>query len=739
MRPARPPLALHTARTAALTAALGLLGATLPLPTAAEEGWWPFDALPLTALRERLGSGSVVDTTWLQQLQQATVQIGNSHGQGHGGSSGAFVSRQGLLLTSHAAVLDCLGRLSDAQRDLVGAGFSARPAMAEPICPGLSARTLVSSDDVSAVVDAALAGEPEPLRRHARRQATLAEIERACQQASGLHCEGVALQRGARHQLFRYQVWTDVRLVFAPEGQAARFGGEADQFAYPRHALDFALLRVYDQGRPLQPNQVLTLAAQPVAEGDVLLLAGHPQHSDRQDTLAQWQALRDTLLPLQQVSLRARRAELLAHAASGSEAARATLPRLVALETRLEALEGAAAALRDDALLTRKADQEAAARRAWTPGPAALAEDPWAEIETATRSEAAWARERWAVNYPEQTLFETAGRLVELAHERIRPAEARLSAYRDSRLIALERSLRSELPLDAALEERVLAGWLSEARDLLGAAHPYVQAALGLAGDGATPEQAAQRLVGGSRLGELKERIALLDGGVAAVEASSDPLIVLARAVYPLRRELLLRHAEHVEVPIALARARIARAQRPEAAVRQGPIDAGAPSAPPDASGTLRLSFGQALGYSVQGSAWPWKTTFGGLLARADGFDQHPPFDLSPRIAQARAKLDARQPLNFVTTIDALAGQSGAPLLNARGEWVGLAIDVNQEALGARFAYRGEHARLVALQAGAILHALERVYAAPALIKELREGDRPPPQAEPPSPTVRRR
>lgn len=719
MHPARPSAAQRTA----LIATLGLLVAALPLPAAAEEGWWPLDALPLAALRERLGTGTVVDAAWLQQLQQATVQIVGSHGGNASGGSGAFVSRQGLLLTSHAAVLDCLGRLSDAQHDLVGAGFSARPAAAEPICPGLSARTLVSSDDVSTVIDAALAGEPEPLRRHARRQATLAEIERACQQASGLHCEVVALQRGARHQLFRYQVWTDVRLVFAPEVQAARFGGEADQFAYPRHALDFALLRVYDQGRPLQPRQLLPLAAQPVAEGDVLLLAGHPQLSDRQATLAQWQTLRDTLLPLQLGSLRARRAELLAHSASSSEAARASLPRLVAVETRLETLEGAAAALRDDALLTRKADEEAAQRRAWALAAGRPAEDPWAEIETASRSEAAWARERWAANYPEQTLFDIAGRLVELAHERIRPAEERLSAYRDSRLIGLERSLRDEWPLDAALEVRVLAGWLREARDLLGAAHPYVQAALGPAGDGASPEQAAQRLVGGSRLGELKERIALLDGGVAAVEASSDPLIALARVVYPLRREQLLRHAERVEVPIALAMARIDRLSRE--------------TRPPDASGTLRLSFGQALGYSVQGSTWPWKTTFGGLFARADGFDLHPPFDLSARIAQARTKLDPRQPLDFVTTIDALAGQGGAPLLNARGEWVGLAIDANQEALGARFAYRGESARLVALQAGAILQALERVYAAPTLIRELREGERPPP--EPPAPVGRRR
>jgi hypothetical protein len=709
------------AQPCALVLALTLVTLALPGRVQADEGWWPFDALPLAALRERIGSGAAPDAAGLQQLQQATVQIG--------AGSGAFVSRQGLVLTSQSVLLDCLARLSDAQHDLVATGFQTRPNAAEPICPGLQARSLVSSDDVSTVVEAALTGEPDPLRRHARRQATLAEIERACQQASGLHCEVVAQQRGARHHLYRYQVWTDLRLVFAPEVQAARYGGEADQLAYPRHALDFALLRVYDQGRPLVPRQILPLATQPLAEGDALLLAAYPQASDRQATLAQWQVLRDTLLPLQRGSLRARRAAVLAHAASGSEAARSSLPQLLALETRLETLDGEASALRDDALVGRKADEEAAQRRNWTPPPGPPLQDPWSEIETASREEAAWARERWAVSYPEQTLFETAGRLVELAQERQRPTDARLAPYRDSRLIGLERGLRSEQPIDPGLEVRLLASWLQEARELLGAAHPYVQAALTHDGSDATPEQAAQRLVGGSRLGELKERIALLDGGVAAVEASTDPLIALARAVYPLRRERMLRHAERVEVPVALAMAAIVGPPSPSGQPNSAPA--------PDANGTLRLSFGRALGYTSQGSTWPWKTTFGGLLARADGFDQHAPFDLSARLAQARAKLDPRQPLNVALSIDALAGQSGAAVVNPRGEWVGVAIDPNHEALSGRFAYLGERARLVALHAGAILHALERVYGAPHLVRELREGDRPAP--EPPAPAGRRR
>jgi hypothetical protein len=674
---------------AALAAAAGFLWSTAAL---AGEGMWPFDAPPLAQVRERLGVTLTPD--WLQRLQHSTVHLG---------ASASFVSQRGLLLTNHHVVMGCLNELSTAQRDLVGPGYLARNERAELRCPGATARVLVSSDDVSAVVAAALTGESGEAQVNARRKATLAEIERSCRQASRLHCEVVPLYQGALHHLYRYQEWTDVRLVFAPEYQAGAYGGDPDNFVYPRFALDFALLRVYEQGRPVQPRHALKLATQPVAEGDPVFLAGHPGRTDRLHTLAQLRTLRDTLLPLRLASAGAQRADLLRYSARSAEAARQALDRLSGTENWLKAMEGETAALQDAKLFARRTEEETALRAAHAER--GLAGDPWADVEAATAAEADRAKELWAVGYGYHTQFELAGKLVELVHERGLPDAERLEGYRDSALAALERRLLAERPVYPAFEAMVLAGLLQEARQLLGDAHPYVQAAL----EGDSPEVAAQRLIGGSRVAEVAQRQALLDGGLAAVQASTDALIVLARTVYTLRRELARWREEQVDTPIRNGLDRIGQAR----------FQIHGRSLAPDATGTLRLSFGKALGYTSQGIAMPWKTTFGGLLARADSFDHHAPFDLSARTRQARDRLDPRQALNFVTTLDGTGGNSGSPVVNTRGEWVGVYFDTNLEGLGGRFAYSDERARGVVLHAGAILHALERIYRASGLVREL--------------------
>lgn len=687
-RPPRASLAT-VAALASAAAALLLSGAA----AVAGEGMWPFDAPPLAQVQERLGV--TLAPEWLEQLQQAAVHLG---------ASAAFVSRQGLLLTNHHVAMDCLQQLSTPQRDLVGPGYLARNERGELRCPGATARVLVSSDDVSAVVAAALAGESGEAQINTRRKATLAEIERSCRQASALHCEVVSLYQGALYHLYRYREWTDLRLVFAPEYQAGAYGGDPDNFVYPRFALDFALLRVYDeQGKPVQPRHALRLARQPVAEGDPVFLAGHPGRSDRLHTLAQLRTLRDTLMPLRLASARTQRADLLRYSARSPEAARQALDRLADTENWLKAMEGEAAALQDAALFARKSEAETALRAAYLQR--GLSGDPWAEVEAASAGQAGRAKELWAVGYGHRTLFDVAGKLVELAHERGLPDADRLEEYRDSRLATLERQLAAPRPGYPAFEAMVLASLLQEARTLLGGQHPYVQAALG----DAPPEAAAQRLIDGSRLADPAERQALLSGGVAAVQASTDPLIVLARKVYPLRRELARWREEQVDTRIRSALDRIGQAR----------FLIHGRSVAPDATGTLRLSYGRALGYSSHGIATPWKTTFGGLLARADSFDHHAPFDLSARTRQARDRLDPRQPLNFVATVDGIGGNSGSPVVNARGEWVGVFFDNNLEGLGGRFAYTDQSARGVIVHAGAIVHALEKIYDAPALAREL--------------------
>ena len=675
---------------------LGALCAALMLaaPTAnADEGMWTFDHAPLAAIRDR--HGVTLSPEWLAQLQQAAVNYG---------ASASFVSARGLLLTNHHVALRCIQQVSSAGRDLAAHGFLAERGEDELRCPGGMARGLVSSDDVSTAVSAAAAQGRDDEDRNARRKAEIARQEAECRHASGLQCEVVALYSGALHQLYRYREWDDVRLVFAPEYQAAFYGGDADNFVYPRFALDVALFRVYDQGRPVQPAAHLRLATEPLVEGDVVFAAGHPGQTQRLLTVAQLTALRDVQLPLMLASARAQQALLHAYSARSPEAARQALGSLFGTENWLKATAGEFEALRDPALMAAKAADEARLRAGHAR--LALPGDPWRQIEEATQRQTARAREHWAVGYGYQTLFQMAGQLVELANERRLPEAQRLAEYRDAKLPALERRLAAQVPIYPDLEVARLAGMLRESLGLLGAEHRYVRAALA----GETPETAAERLVRGSRLGDAALRSQLLRGGVAAIEAFDDPLLLLARQVYPLRRELARYTEEQVDTPI----------QRAAESLGQARFAIDGFAVAPDATGTLRLSFGRVAGYRSNGVVMPWKSTWGGWLARADSFDAKPPFDLPPRIAQSRASIDSRTPLDFVLTADITGGSSGSPVVNRRGEWVGLIFDTNLEALGGSYAYSDQRARAIAVHAQGIVEALQKVYGAAALADELR-------------------
>jgi hypothetical protein len=327
-------------------------------------------------------------------------------------------------------------------------------------------------------------------------------------------------------------------------------------------------------------------------------------------------------------------------------------------------------------------------------------------VEAAVGRYASRAKELWAVGYGRHTLFEQAGLLVELSQERLLPEAQRLAAYRDAEIPDIERRLKAEVPIYKDLEIARLAGQFEEAQQLLGAGHPFVQAVLG----GVSPQAAAEALVRGSRLDQAGERRALLAGGVAAIEACTDPLVRLARAVAPIRRELEKFEEEQVDTPIEQAALRLGQAR----------FALHGKAVPPDATATLRLAYGRVAGYESYGVSTPWKTTFGGLYARADGFDNKPPFDLAPQVQRARGRIDNRMPLNFVTTADITGGNSGSPVVNRRGEWVGLIFDGNLESLGGRYVYTDTQSRSVAVDARAILHALEHIYGAGKLARELR-------------------
>lgn len=698
-------------RAAAAAAARRLLAAALACGAAAgagaDEGMWTFDNPPTELVRQRYG----VELTpqLLGHLRLAAVQFG---------ASGSFVSPNGLLLTNHHVASSCIDKLSGPGRNLMADGYVARNAAAELRCPGGTARVLMAIDDVTATVQQAATGATDEEINTARK-AIIADLEARCRTASGLQCKMVSLYSGSVHHLYRFKEWDDVRLVFAPETQAASFGGDPDNFVYPRFAFDFALLRVYEDGRPVQPQQHLRLAGKPAAEGDLVLVAGHPGQTFRLRTLAQLKALRDVSLPQQQATALAQQALLKAYAARSPEAARQVQDTLFGTENWLKSTRGALAALNTPAVMERKAADEAAFRAAYArqqlPG------DPWAQIEAAVARSVARANEIWAVGYGYRGLFEHAGRLVELAHERRLPEAQRLGEYRDSELPAIERRIKAQVPVYKDLEAVRLAGQLQEARQLLGDAHPYVQAVLG-GGNGEqllAPQAAAERLVRGTRLDDHHVRTALLAGGVPALEASTDPLVRLALAVYPLRRELARYEEEQVDTPVRQAAVSLGRAR----------FAIHGKSLPPDANGTLRLSYGRIAGYESHGITVPWKTTMGGLLDRADSFDGKPPFDLPPQVARARARIDPRVPLNFVTTADISGGNSGSPVMNAQGEWLGVVFDGNLPSLGWRFVYTDTEARSVVVDARAIVHALERIYGAGGLAQELRgSAGRPAPR-----------
>ncbi|NHQ84534.1 S46 family peptidase [Iodobacter sp. HSC-16F04] len=665
----------------------------LAMSAFADEGMWTFDNPPSALVQQRYGSS--LSPALLEHLQQSAVNFG---------ASASFVSKDGLMLTNHHVAMNCIDKLSTTERDLQKNGYVAKKSSDELKCPGGMARVLISSDDVSEAVSRAVAAGKDDVERTALRKAVIGDLESKCKQSTALQCEVVSLYQGSLYHLYRFKEWNDVRLAFAPEYQAAFFGGDADNFVYPRFALDFALFRVYENDKPLNPKHYLKMADKPVGEGDAVFVVGHPGNTDRLQTLAQLKALRDINMPIQLASAKMQQQLLHAFSKRSPEAARQALDVLFGTENWQKALLGEYAALKSPQLMARKEADEAIFRKAYQEK--GLTGDPWAEIDAATAKGVAKAREFWAVGYGQYTLFDKAGKLVELAFERQLPDSVRLSAYRDARITAVERQLRADVPVYKELETIRLAAGINEALDLLGENHPFIQATLGEK----SPIVWAEAVVKKSRINEVKERVRLLEGGVKAIEASEDPLIKIALAVYPLRRELLKFKEEQVETPIKQAAEKLGQAR----------FALYGKTLPPDATGTLRLSYGKAAAYTSNGIATPWKTTIGGLLARADGFASKAPFDLAGTIAQKRSQLDPRVPLNFASTADIIGGNSGSPVVNSRGEWVGLIFDGNLESLGGRFVYTDETARALSVDAQAILYALDKVYAAPHLAKELR-------------------
>ena len=689
-----------------LLLAAALLAASFVPSVRADEGMWTFDNPPLKLWKERYGFEP--SSAWLERLRLASVRLADV-GTTTGGGSGSFVSAEGLVATNQHVGAGQLAKLSTPERDLVKNGFYARTRAEELKCPDYEVSVLVSFEDVTARVQGAVKKGASTAEANAQRQAEIAAVEKESAQKTGAGGNVVKLYSGGEYWLYRYKRYTDVRLVFAPEEQAAFFGGDYDNFTYPRYALDVTFFRVYEDGRPARTENFLKWSKTGPKEGEFVVASGYPGSTDRLLTVAQLKYQRDVGNPLQMRVWSSRRDALAAYAARGPEQARRAQSAKRSLENSIKRLVGQQEGLSNPRSFARKEAEEKALREAVASRPELQREyaGAWSEIEAAYKDYPAMAKRAAFTTLAPSRLGTIASNLVRRAEEVRKPDAQRYPEFREGRLASFAASLLSPAPVYADMEEAALAAWFKEARDALGADDPFVRAALA----GATPEEAARKLIAGTKLADVSARRALLEGGAEAIAKSEDPLVVLARNIEPVYRELRAWEEEHVRGVEASAGQRIALAR----------FGAYGKSTPPDATSTLRVTYGTVKGYEEDTTLVPFKTTFYGLYDRAEGFEGKPPYDLVPRFREGKSKLELSTPLDFVYTADTIGGMSGSPVVNRDAEVVGLNFDSNIQKLPNRYWYvdEAEGGRAVAVHSAGILEALRQLYDAGPLVEEL--------------------
>jgi peptidase S46-like protein len=685
-----------------------------PVALYADEGMWTFDNPPRKEWKERYNFEP--SEAWLEHLRLASVRLND-------GGSGSFVSPDGLMVTNQHVASGQLQKVSTKEKDYTREGFYAQTNDDELKCPDLECNVLVSFEDVTARAQSAVKPGASDKEASEQRKAALAAIEKEATEKTGLKCEVISLYSGGEHWLYRFKKYTDIRLVFAVEEQIAFFGGDYDNFTFPRHDLDAAFFRAYENGKPAKTPHYFKWSAAGPADGDFVIAPGNPGSTARLLTLAQIQYHRDHGNPIQKQVWTSRRDALARYAERGPEQARQAGSGIRSMSNSLKRLVGQQEGLMNPRMMGRKEAEEkalrdAVARRADLQkayGPA------WDQIAFAYQDYPQMAK-RIAFSTltplrvdlfgtpfgnPVSRLATIAAAIVRYTEETRKPNNQRYDELRDSNLESFRFSLLSRAPIYPEIEEHLLAAWLEEAQKTLGAGDPFVRAAL----SGSTPQAAAKRAVSGSKLADVEARKALLAGGVDAVAKSDDPMIVLARSVEPITRELRGWLDERIQRVETTAGEKISRAR----------FAVYGKSLPPDANFNLRISYGRVLGYEEDTTLVPFKTTFFGLYDRARGFDEKPPYDLPRRYREGKDKLDLATPLNFVYTADTIGGNSGSPVINRNSEIVGLNFDSNIQKLPNRYWYvdESEGGRAIAVHSAAIIEAMRKLYGADTLVKEI--------------------
>ncbi|MFB0516184.1 MAG: S46 family peptidase, partial [Candidatus Neomarinimicrobiota bacterium] len=611
-----------------------------PRLASADEGMWTFDNPPLTQWAEKYNF--TPDQAWLDHVRLASLRFNN-------GGSGSFVSKGGLVLTNHHVARGQIQKLSTPDNDLVANGFYATSLEEELPCPDLELNQLISMENVTDRIQAAVADIIEPAEAIKKRRAVIAEIEKESMDATGLRSDVVALYGGGEYWLYRYKRFTDVRLVWAPEGQAAFFGGDLDNFTYPRHDLDATFLRVYENNEPYHPDHYFTWSESGAEEDELVLVIGNPGSTNRLHTLAQLGYQRDYLYHLTIEYINQLLGWYREYAAQGDEPARQALNNIFGLENALKVRTGEFEGLMNPDIMAKK-DQEEEDFRKRIMDNRRLAEEYgeiWSIIEGVVEKEKTTLKESY---YREISgnLFRYALTIVRYVEEIPKPDAERYPGFHDSELPSLKFRLFSPAPTYPEMEEYVAGKFLDQAKEVLGKNDPFIKTAMGRK----SGSNVAQKLFDGTRMTDVEYRRELVDGGKEAVTKSKDPLIVLARKLDPLFREMHEWREENISGVLTPALEKLGRAR----------FDVFGKSKNPDATFTLRISYGPAASYIMGTTVVPYKTTFFGLYDRATSMGNKSPFNLAPRWVGKDKQLDLSTPVNFVCTADIIGGNSGSPM-----------------------------------------------------------------------------
>ncbi len=717
---------MTTARYASFAALLTLLAcssspapttAPSPAPTAAAPtapmvtgpgGWvkefgtmWTFDTPPLAYWQAAYGFRPT--PAWLDHARLSAVRLP--------GCSSSFVSANGLVMTNHHCARSCITAAATPDSNYQEIGFVARKREDEKPCPGMYVDQLQSIEDVTARIRGAITATAAA-RQAEQRDSVINATQQACGRETGLTCQVVSFYQGGMYSVYRYRRFTDVRLVMAPEEQTAFFGGDPDNFTYPRYDLDVTFLRVYQDGAPRVTDHYFKWSAAGPRENDLVFVIGNPGSTGRLLTMAQMEYLRDVAYPAQLAGYQ-RSLAVLRQIASRSEADRRRVDnQIFSLANSYKAVTGYRQGLVDPEIMGRKAafERDFRARIQRDPALTSRFGTVWDDIARMQAELASFAvQSRW-YGFGGSALLNLAGGIVRIAEQGALPDSARLSMYRGQGLDRFRAQILRDAPIDLEADRLTLTAQLEAASKELPANDPYLAAVL----EGRTPAAAAEALVNGSKMGDLATRRALVEGGAAAIAASTDPMIVVARKIAPLATPYVKR----VE---ALNAALAAKTEL----LGQAIFAAYGKSLPPDATFTLRISDGTVKRYPMNGTYAPYRTTLLGLYARSLEFGGEAPWNLAPRWQAGRDRLDLTTGLDFVSTNDIIGGNSGSPVINRDAEVVGLIFDGNIEAQPNRFIFTDEVARSVSVHSAGIIEALRKIYDAGWIADELKGTTNP--------------